>query len=61
MSDKENKGCDFCNNFDFSRVTYHVDYTFEKKSADIYLAGSAKYPRGQQFDYCPACGKKREG
>lgn len=61
MDNKENEGCDFCNNFDFRRTAYRIDDGSDKKSANIFIAGgSAIFPRTEQFNYCPVCGKKRE-
>ena len=48
--------CDFCKKFDFSTVKPHIDVF----GARIHLAlGVTKFPRSEQFNYCPVCGEKR--
>lgn len=49
--------CDFCERFDFSSASTEVS----KYSIRIKLAaGSYRYPRDMQFNYCPKCGKRRD-
>ena len=52
------EGCEFCKNFDFSGASAKMD---SGKYPHIHLAGgSYRYPRDEQFDYCPKCGRKLE-
>ena len=49
-------GCEFCRVFDFSRASTEVNHGF----AHILNAlCNTQYPRHQQFNYCPVCGKAR--
>lgn len=48
--------CDFCNKFDFGSASIDVD----KYGARVKLALAAyRYPREEQFNFCPKCGKSR--
>lgn len=49
-------GCDFCRAFDFSSASTEVNHGF----AHILNAlCNTQYPRHQQFNFCPVCGKPR--
>lgn len=49
-------GCEFCQTFDFSSASAEVRLGF----AHILNAlCNTKYPRHQQFNFCPVCGKPR--
>ena len=51
------KGCPFCSQFDFGCAWAEVD----KFGARITQAGgSYRFPREQQFNFCPVCGKPRD-
>ena len=50
-------GCTFCRSFDFATARASVD---QHGFAHIALAAaSTQYPRYEQFNYCPVCGKSR--
>ena len=46
-------GCNFCRSFDFSSARCKVD----RHGANIaFSGGSSRFPRWQQFQFCPHCG-----
>lgn len=50
------QGCAFCRRFDFTGARAFVENGF----AHVALAvGGTSFPRHQQFNYCPVCGKSR--
>ena len=52
------QGCEFCRSFDFGVARCAVD----KHGANIvFSGGSSKYPRQQQFRFCPHCGIELHG
>lgn len=51
---KRREGCEFCNNFDFTKACATTE-----KGARIELAiCNTQFPADQQFNYCPVCGKE---
>lgn len=47
-------GCEFCRRFDFSTASAIIE---SEKFANIYLAvGSYRFPKNEQFNFCPICG-----
>ena len=55
VMDKAKDGCDFCKRFDFSGASWEVTGHW----AHIKLAVcNTRYPKEQQFQFCPVCGKK---
>lgn len=52
------RDCNFCRAFDFSSARCVVD----RHGAYIaFSSGSSKYPRWQQFRFCPQCGAELHG
>lgn len=54
-----NRKCDFCSNFDFSFYSWVPD-----SSGTRILSAkgrSRRFSRKKQFNFCPVCGKPREG
>lgn len=50
------KGCEFCKKFDFSEASAKVE---KGKFAHIHLVcGNTRYPKEEQFNFCPMCGRK---
>lgn len=52
-----NRKCDFCSNFDFSLYSWVPDSC----GVRILYADSSRFPRKEQFNFCPVCGKPRKG
>lgn len=55
--------CEFCQNFDFSRVTIILEkFGLEGNiitHANLgFAGGSRRFPIKEQFKYCPECGRK---
>lgn len=47
--------CNFCKDFDFGTVKCDID----KYGAHLVMAGGAyTYPKAEQFQFCPECGKR---
>ena len=49
--------CKFCKDFDFGTIRCEID----KYGAHMVMAGgSNRYPKEQQFKFCPECGRRLE-
>lgn len=49
-------GCEFCRAFDFTSASTDVSHGY---AHIVNALGPTSYPRHQQFNYCPVCGKSR--
>lgn len=54
---EESNGCDFCKVYDFAGVSATIDHG--KYPHICTASGNTRYPKEEQFKYCPVCGKKR--
>lgn len=51
--------CIFCRNFDFGCVRTNVEISQHYIHANIVLAGgSSRFPKSEQFNFCPVCGEE---
>lgn len=47
-------GCEFCNRADFGEFGFEITKHYAKISCAL---GSWRFPKGEQFLFCPKCGK----
>lgn len=47
-------GCEFCNREDFGEFGFEITKHYAKISCAL---GSWRFPKGEQFLFCPKCGK----
>ena len=51
---KETKTCEFCQNFDFSKVRAYIDRGTPKIELAIC---NTSFTKDEQFSFCPVCGR----
>jgi hypothetical protein len=51
-------GCEFCQNFEFARVSAVLERMGERVLASVvHAGGSSRFPAERQFKFCPCCGR----
>ena len=49
-------GCIFCKNFDFGSVRANVEiYQHSIQANIVHAGGSSRFPKSEQFNFCPVC------
>jgi NADH pyrophosphatase NudC (nudix superfamily) len=57
-AEERRQGCEFCRRFDFSGASAEVT---NGKHAHVSLAAASwRYPKEEQFRFCPNCGRRLE-
>lgn len=55
-------GCIFCKNFDFGSVRTDVEiYQHYIHTNIVHAGGSSRFPKSEQFNFCPVCGEELKG